>query len=248
MGALKHLILTRSAYGPGWSEDANRRRLAMTEGVTIRSLMAQTNRDFTWIVMLHRKDALLDERRAAYKAAGARFIYTTAEGDPSSVAFDAYRGGWGKAIGSRAGKVAMTRLDDDDGFAPWVVERFQAEARKCTRRTALICPIGIRVWNGGYTVVQHRSNAMHTLVTMPGETMTVYDYPHRFVGRHAWVRGVDARPAWVWSRHPDTISGWHVADMPLTDSIREMFPIDWSLFEGQFIRASVGHPRGRCFR
>lgn len=245
---MKHFILTRSAYGPSWSEDANARRLAMTEGVTIRSLMAQTERDFTWIVLLHKSDPLLERRKAAYKAAGARFIYTTIEADPSTVAFEGYRSGWAKAIGSRSDTVAMTRLDDDDGFAPWVVERVQQEAHKARKRTALMLPAGIRVWNGGYTIVFHRSNAMHTLVTPPGDAMTVYDYPHRFVAKHARVKGIDGRLAWVWSRHPDTISGWRVADLALSDKIRAMFPIDWSLFDGQHRRPTPGSCRGRFFR
>jgi hypothetical protein len=243
---VKHVILTRAAYGPGWDVDANRRRLAMTRAVTIPSLAAQTNPDFTWIVLLHRRDAILDERRAAFR--GAKLIYTDIDGTPDAVAFDAYKAGWARAIGSRQGMVAMTRLDDDDAFAPWAMARVREEAEKRTTRTILMLPIGIRVWQGGYTFVQHRSNAMQTLVTPPGDKLTVYDYGHRTAHKVARIKGIDARPAWLWSRHPDTLSGWRVSDRPLNDDIRALFPIDWSVFGSEYRKPSRTMPRGRSFR
>jgi hypothetical protein len=39
---VKHFVLTRSAYGPEWSVEANRRRLEITRAVTAASLAAQT--------------------------------------------------------------------------------------------------------------------------------------------------------------------------------------------------------------
>jgi hypothetical protein len=250
---VKHVVLTRSAYGPGWTPEANARRLAMTRAITIPSLAAQTAK-FSWIVLLHRKDDLLDERRATYKAAGAKFIYTDTSGDPADVAFVAYGADWAKAVGSRSMAVAMTRLDDDDAFAPWALAAIQEEALKRTRRTVLILPVGIRAWSGGYTTVVHQSNAWQTLVTPPGDTMTVYDYGHRFAARTMRKAGgtvkfiVDRRPAWLWSRHPDAISGWRVADKPLTDEIRALFPIDWRPLEGQHRPPSRRERPGRVFR
>lgn len=244
---MRHYVLVRSAYGPSWSLEANRRRLDISRAVTIRSLASQTT-SFRLLVLLHRSDPLLAERMAAFGAIGADFLYHDGTGTSAEVAFSAYRAGWAEAIGPRDETVAMTRLDDDDALAPWVVEKVQEEARKATRRTALMLPAGIRVWRGGYTIVFHRSNAMHTLVTPPGDEMTVYDYPHRFVAKHARVKAIDGRIAWIWSRHEDTISGWHVSDLPLTDKIREMFPIDWSLFDGPHKRPTPGARRGRCFR
>jgi hypothetical protein len=242
---MRHFVLVRSCYAPSsWDLEANRRRLDMTRAVMIASLASQSCQ-FRVLVLLHRSDPLLRERKAAFGEIGADFLYLDATGTSAEVAWQAYRAGWAEAIGPRADTVAMTRLDDDDGFAPWALAAVQERARKVTRRTALMFPVGLRVWAGAYTKVVHRSNAMHTLVTPPGDRMTVYDYGHRFVRRVAPVRALDARPAWIWSRHPDTISGWRMAAEPLTDSIRTLFAIDWSVFGEPRRHAMSG---GRFFR
>lgn len=244
---MRHIVLIRSAYGPGWTLEANRRRLALTAGVTMRSLRAQTTRQFSLIVLLHRQDPLLAERKAIY--AGAQFIYTDAIASPALVAFTGYRAAWAEAIGPRDEFVAMTRLDDDDAFAPWAMERVESEAGRARQRTILVFPLGIRVWQGGYSLVRHTTNAMHTLVTPPEDTATVYDYGHRKLRRFANVRNIDNRPAWLWSRHEDTISGWRLSSYPLTPYVRGLFPVDWSLFgEPQKQPKHSGRAAGFVFR
>lgn len=246
---MRQFVLTRAAYGPGWSLDANRRRLDFARGTSIASLRSQSLRDFRWLVLLHRRDALLEERRAAFGEAGAEFLYMDDLGTPGGVAYLGYRAGWADAIGERDGYVAMTRLDDDDALAPWAMERIRARAEKAVRRSILMLPTGIRVWCGRFTVVRHDTNAMQTLVTPPGDAMTVYDYGHRFARRVAPVTVIDRRIAWLWSRHEDTISGWKVADHPLTDEFRAMFPVDWSLFGASAPqRWAKAGSAGRTFR
>jgi hypothetical protein len=240
---VRHYVLTRAVYGPSWSVEANHRRLQMTRGVTARSLAPQTG--FEWLVLLHPADPLLEERKAAF--VGARFLYLDVSGTPSQVAAAAYRADWVGAIGRRDETVAMTRLDDDDAFAPWAMARVQQIARDTIRRTALMFRLGFRAWEGRYTLVRHDSNAMQTLVTPPGDYLTVYDYLHRYVRKTAPVRMIDNRPAWLWSRHPDTISGWRVAERPLTPEIRAMFDVDWSLF-GQPTRQPKALRAGHVFR
>lgn len=242
---MRHYLLTRSVYGPSWDLEANKRRLAMTEGVTVRSLASQGG--FEWIVLVHPRDPLLPQRMRAF--GDAQFLFLEADDAPSTVAFAAYRAPWADAIGDRGELVAMTRLDDDDAFAPWAMERIQTMATKVKRRTALVFPRGIRVWDGGFTLVRHTSNAMQTLVTPPGDTLTVYDYGHREVRKHAPVLELDNRPAWLWARHQDTISGWRFSDQSLTPKVKALFDVDWSLF-GE-ARAQPSHQlsaRGRCFR
>lgn len=246
---MRHLLLTRAAYGPAWSSEANARRLAMSAGVTIRSIAAQRERRFDWIVLLHRRDELLERRRAAFAAAGARFLYLDLDGSPADVAYHAYGASWRDAVGPRDEAVAMTRLDDDDALAPWAMGAIRHAAERATRRTIVMLPVGIRVWRGRYTLVQHRSNAMQTLVTPPGDTATVYDYGHRRARQFATVKMTDPNVAWLWSRHDDTISGWRVADRPLTDDIRAMFPVDWSLFGEAPTSVRRASPmQGRVFR
>lgn len=240
-------MLLRSVYGPSWSIEANRRRLAISQAVTIRSLASQTAHDFQVLVLLHPSDPLLRERQAAFGSIGADCLFLDATGTSAEVAFRAYRAGWAEAIGPRDELVAMTRLDDDDAFAPWALRRVQVSVPTIRQRTALVFPLGIRVWQGAYTMVRHDSNAMHTLVTPPGDAMTVYDYGHRFVRKVAAVRRIDSRPAWLWSRHEDTISGWRVAERPLTPEIRALFDVDWSVF-GEPRRQPKAAMVGRRFR
>jgi hypothetical protein len=246
---MRHVVMTRSAYGPAWDLEANRRRLEITRGVTVASMAAQTSKDWTWIVAIDRNDPLKAERKAAFQSAGVpvKFLFIESKTtDRAQAAVEAYRAPWGKAIGKRDQVVAMTRLDDDDALAPWVVERIQKAAGKPIRTTILVLPLGIRVWGGRQTIVAHGSNAMQTLVTLPGDDLHVYGYLHRQARKYGKVRGIDGRLAWVWTRHPDTISGWHNAEKDIPDRMRKMFPIDWSLLEER--RPNVPGPRGRTFR
>lgn len=242
--------MTRSAYGPAWDVEANRRRLAVTVGVTVASMRAQTNHDWTWLVVTDRNDPLRSERRAAFRSAGVpvRFIdIASTTTDRAVAAVEAYRAPWAEIIGPRDETVMMTRLDDDDALAPWAIERIRVEAKRVKRRMALVLPRGLRVWNGRCTIVRHDTNAMQTLVTPPGDTLHVYEYLHRKVRKAAMVRSIDNRLGWVWSRHPDTLSGWHTADTPIQPRLKDMFPIDWSLFAKVEPGRGSGPP-GRYFR
>lgn len=233
--------MTRSAYGPDWSVAANRRRLEITRGITARLMAAQTWRDWTWVVLLDERDPLLEERMAVFRDAAPRFEPvlwmphnpTAAPWDKrgaqtnerQKIAATAYRAPW--PTGDRSTVTVQTRLDDDDGLAPSTLASVARAVRR--RRMILMHPVGIRVWAGRYSVVTHRSNAMHTLVTPPGDKLTVYDYGHTLARRVAPVTMVDRAPAWLWVRHQDTISGWRKADRPIVPALDLMFPIDWSL-------------------
>lgn len=244
---MRHFVLTRSVYGVGWDLAGNRRRLAVTRGITVRCMAAQTDRDWTWVVLVDPADELLEERRAAFLSAGVPVIfidwhpaglaaapwdhYPEAVSLRGKVAATAYKAGWAEAIHAGKGVILQTRLDDDDGFTPDAMERVRAASlkAKASHRMAWMFPFGIRVWRGRFSRVRHVTNAMHTLETQAGDSMTVYDYGHRLVARVARVRFVDKDPAWLWARHPDTLSGWKKAEVPLTPAVRALFPVDWSL-------------------
>lgn len=246
---MRHYVLTRAAYGPAWDREANARRLEVTRGVTAASMASQTSKDWTWVVLLDRNDPLKAERKAVFESAGVPvrfFTIASRATDRSEAAFDCYKAPWEKHVGKRDDILAMTRLDDDDALAPWAIERIAKDAARIRRRTILVLPVGVRVWGGRYTLVQHFSNAMQTLVTLPGDDLHVYAYGHRKARHVAKLRGVDIRPAWLWTRHTDTISGWHLAEKPLTDAIRRQFAVDWSLLDAP--AANEPGPRGRVFR
>ncbi len=269
---MKHYVLTRSAYGPTWSPEANASRLAITRAVTAR-LMARQAVDWTWIVALHPEDPLLEERKAVFAAAAPRFIplmWTPDElkqapwdREPkvnvpvnSLVAAAAYRAPWRSVMSEDGDRLIQTRLDDDDGLAIDALERYQRAAGKVNRRTVLLFPIGLRVNGDQFQPIRHYTNAMQSLVTLPGDDLCIYDYGHTHCGdamllghsagcrrvrdglvRHGRgcmgspVKYVDRTIGWLWVRHRDTISGWKMTSAKLTDSIRRVYPIDWGAVE-----------------
>lgn len=241
---MRHYVLTRSAYGPAWTDDANRRRLEVTRAVTAALMAAQTCRDWTWVVALDPTDPLLDERMAVYEAAAPRFVpliwsppevpkgatwdrHRNTATKVQRIAASAYKAPWRGVMGDADERILQTRLDDDDGLAPDAMERYQAASRRIVRRTILMLPKGVRVWHGHYADVEHKRNAMHTLVTPPGDTRTVYDYGHATCNKAAPIVMVDQRWGWLWVRHRDTISGHKLASLPIDDAVRTAFPIDW---------------------
>lgn len=234
---MRHYVLTRSAFGPAWDLGANRRRLNITRAVTVRLMAAQTTSDWTWVVLLDERDPLLADRLSLYRDSAPAFapIIWHPPDEPlrrglervrqRSAAAD-YKAPWRRDIPADD-TVLLTRIDDDDGFAPDALARYQAAAEGITKRTALMLPMGIRVWKRRYSTVRHERNAMHTLVTPPGDTMCVYDYGHTKVADAAPVVMVDDGPGWLWVRHTDTISGWRRAEASITAEVRGLFPIDW---------------------
>lgn len=235
---MRHFLLTRSVYGPTWSLDANRRRLSLLEGVTARSVAGQEG-PWTWIVLTGVDDPLRRDREEVIRSACPGAIILPFAGpadiraiDKAGIAFEGYRAPWAEAIGDRDDRVLMTRLDDDDAFAPDAFARLhRAAAAAPPRRIAFIFPEGIRVWKGRFDRVRHESNAMATLMTPPGDHLTVYGYGHTKVRDVATVRFIDDRPGWLWVRHGDTISAWKRASHPLTPRIKANFPVNWSAIE-----------------
>lgn len=206
---MRQYVLTRSAYGPAWPRDANARRLAITERITAAMMAAQTVQNWSWVVLLDDRDPLLVARMRVFVAAAPMFIpilWHSEETDRNRAAAADYHAPWRSYLGNADDTILMTRLDDDDGFMPDALARYQAAAEGLTERTALVLPVGIHRWRGD-TLVRHETNAMHTLVTPPGDTLCVYDYGHMNVRQVAPTIMVDEDPGWLWFRHRDTISG-----------------------------------------
>lgn len=240
---MRHFVLTRAAYGPAWDLRANRRRLDVTQAVTARLMTAQTDRDWTWVVLLDARDPLGSERRAVFAdaAPASTFIEWTPPAHPKGASWDrhadenttvqriaaeAYRAPWREVIGTGE-PLMMTRLDDDDGLAPDALARYRAASAKVTKRTILMLPAGVRVWKDRYSDVRHERNAMHCLVTPAGDDLCVYDYGHAKCQKAAPIVMVDQRWGWLWVRHRDTISGWKRADKRIDPAVRLAFPVDW---------------------
>jgi hypothetical protein len=246
--ATRHVVLTRSAYGPDWSFGANLARLKVTEGITAVTMARQTAPPDTWhwIILLDARDPLIERRMAVYQAAALSpgFIFwqppeeaiAPAPWDPRAdpgrlegLAAAAYTAPWARAVGPRDEPLLQTRLDDDDGFAPDALERIARAGARLTERTILMLPIGYRTWRGQAERVVHLKNAWQTLFTPAGDELGVYDYGHTHAAEVAPVVMVDKDPGWLWVRHGQTISGTRTAAGTITPAIRAMFPIDWTL-------------------
>lgn len=235
MVALSHFLLTRSAYGPEWSVEANARRLRVTEGICARMIGLQDDTDFTWAVLLDPRDPLLEDRLRIFETATpGRFqpiLWETPGATVQAIAAAAYHAPWAEAIGDRSRGTLVTRVDDDDGLTADYLGMAKRGATGRLARVVLMMPSGIRVWEGRYSRVRHDTNAMHSLFTPPGDDLSIYSYSHRNVARIAPVSIVDEKVGWLWSRHRDTISGWKSADQPLTPRIRKLFPVDFSALQ-----------------
>lgn len=246
---MRHYVLTRSSFDPkAWDIGANRRRLDVTRAVTVPLIAAQTSKDFAWLVLLHPNDPLRAERLSAFEEAGVAVVPIVWSGRPKPAQWDnrrearrrpreqmaatGYRAPWQDAM-TPDGVLLQTRLDDDDGLVPDAIERYQAAARRLASqahpaRQILMLPSGVRVYRGRWNDVIHERNAMHTLVTFPGDTLCVYDYGHAVCHRTAPVQVIDREWGWLWVRHQDTISGWKTNHPNvIDDTVREAFPIDW---------------------
>ena len=243
---MRHYVLTRSAYGPDWDREANRRRLEITRAVTVRLMAAQTTDDWTWIVALDPRDPLLEERRSTFAAAAPQFVpllwtpdrldHTPWDSERkrnppvnSLVAAAAYRAPWRSVMDG--GPLLQTRLDDDDGLHPKALERYRRAAEKLRVRTVLMLPTGLRVYGPRFQVISHTKNAMQSLYTPADDDLCIYGYGHTKCHQVAPVRTVDRNWGWIWVRHRDTISGWRETRTGLTDQIRRIFPVDWAVVE-----------------
>lgn len=213
---MKHYVLTPSHRGPDYPIEANRRRLEILRGVTVRSLASQGT-DWTWLVYVNRDDPLLRERLAAFRSAGVRVV-PIYDGKPER------KIDW-------SGPVLTTRIDDDDAFARGAFAELhrELEQRPPKGREALIFPHGYRVNEGRYIPVTNRKNAWVSLYAPQGDRIHVRAIQHRRVWTLAPVRFLERRRAFLWVRHPDTLTAFRSTLYPITPEIQSMFDIDWSL-------------------
>lgn len=251
---MRHHVLTRAVYDPElWSLEANRRRLALLRGITAASLWAQTERRFRWVVLLHPDDPLHAEREVACNLAGCEvsFRYWAPPADatgPRTAALAYKLPIWREETAPRSEATLTTRLDDDDAFAPWALHRIRRAGHlqiPARERRALIAPVGFRVWDGHYSLVRHERNAWSTLLSPVGDDSVVYDFNHVRVGDDVPVSLLDDTPAWLWVRHPDTLSKHRRAEAPIDATLRDAFPgIDWDLLTVRRETVDAGQPDG----
>jgi hypothetical protein len=238
-----HYLLTRSAYPASYPLAANRRRLELTRHVTARSLAAQTERRWRWVVVIDPADPLLEERQAVLAGAGVPVIAVpihqvrdTDEIVPDGrlvADVDAPGRIWRRAIAADApaGRVVTTRLDDDDALATDALARIRSHLGEPDGPTAWVMPSGYKWHKGRVAAMSHPSNMFATL-DAPDELRTVMDVKHGVLRRYWPVRMVDRSPGWLWVRHADTRSGARNAARALSSSVADRFAVDWAYLRG----------------
>lgn len=238
MENIKHFVLIRAIYGEQHSLSANKRRLELTKGITVKTLAAQSCKDFEIAILVNPSDPLLQKRIDAFSEAGVKVTPLMWSSSATSsnqqaqmraeIAVQGYHHDWSQALDLGSYNTLTTRLDDDDGLHPTVLERVQKAAEKLTDLTVLMHPIGYRVYTGRQARSRHESNQFFTLFSPEGDSTHVYSRGHRRLGNWPIVM-VDEIPGWLWVRHQDTLSGCRKMDKPITKALKDMFPIDWSL-------------------
>lgn len=238
---MRHYLLTRSAYGPDVPLDVNRRRLELLRGITVRSLASQTTRDVTWLVMVDHDDPYLASRMDAFGESGLPVIYAPAGRLVRDHRFDRPWAAWSKYL-VRDGPTLTTRIDDDDAFAPWTLERFRQRSEQWAltlrgrRRVVWTMPHGVRVNGGRYNLREDWKNQFTSLYAPLNDTTTVMDINHTSVNKLARLRAIETPPAWLWNRHElarSSHSGATMKDIddmiPVDAAVRSAFDIDWAL-------------------
>jgi len=239
---MRHYLLTRSAYAPDVPIALNRKRLALTRGVTAPSLAAQTRHDVTWVVMVDEADPLYEERVAVLRSAGLPLILAPPGNTVRRDVHDMPWGPWADNL-EHDEPTLTTRIDDDDAFAPWVfdVVRQKAEEwmrRQPRRRLVLILPLGWRVASGRINERHDRVSQFSTLYAPRGDRGTVMDINHTRVRKLGKLQAASTQPGWLWLRHEETRSNNSRASMSdrdhmirVPDQVRRQFPVDWDLIE-----------------
>ena len=237
---MRHYLLTRSAYAPDVSIEENRYRLSLLEGVTVPSIRAQTERRVTWIVMVHKHDPLLKERRAVLEKAGLSLVTRHAE---KMILRNENRdkpyGPWAKYV-DWSESVLTTRIDDDDAFAPWALAKLRAEAERWRGgRSVLILPSGWISFGGLIEPVTWRIPPFTSCLAPLGDRTTIMDVNHTGADKLAPLRNVAREGAWLYVRHSATRSSYDKftflnrpkPQVLITDEVRSLFPVDWDLIE-----------------
>lgn len=198
--------------------ERNQRRIDLVRAITARSLAAQPS-GWTWIVYVRRDDPLLDERIGAFMEAGAP-VLTVTDTDEAEAIID-----W-------SGPVLTTRVDDDDAFTVDAFARLYRAIRPPSEPTAYMFPNGYHVRDGRIEPHRLHRNPWASVYSPVGFREHIRKHQHQRIPGAYPTRWVDERPAWLRVSHRDNDRPTsHRAHQPITDDIRRMFAVDWSVLE-----------------
>lgn len=223
-----HAVLTRSVYDPAqWDEASTRRRLRRFRAYAVASMAAQTVKPDVWVLAVHPDDRCRDERLDIAASAGVPLhVFDFAPtGDRAAIARAGYSHHWQLPATAKL----TTRLDDDDVLAATFVARLRAALDPARGLCAYVFPHGFRVLGQRVEPYHHPRNMFASVFTPSGDQRNVYNWRHMKIRDELPVVDVDDRPAWVWVRHDDALTGGRRRPTDrIDDRFRAMFPrVDW---------------------
>ena len=226
---MRHLVLTRAAYGPKYPLEANRRRLALTVAVAAPCMAAQYDRAWTWCVLLDPDDPLRDERMAAFSSAGPT-LFLDGSINPAGRQDSTALGRWNLSL---SGPTLTTRLDDDDAIAPWFLDTV---ARVQPKKRALISIPNGWWWADGQVRALRFQRNMFLSLYSPDGSHHIMETAHNRASHLGPTQDADRRPGWLWVRHRDARGGMLKAHRRVTGEMRATFPIDWTALDAAAYR------------
>lgn len=233
---MKHFVITR--FGLGISDESwYEYRISLFKSVTFNSLKSQTNKNFTWIILV---DPLISESANAQLAqCKAEFpqieIVTFAPLEdlvwdvvPRKMILEYCSDEW----------ILTTRIDDDDAWRRDYVEKLQKYANENLgeeKGAGIEFPEGWEIDISGKTVAHlryHFHSMGYSILTRRNELYTVYDGSHSDMAKNLEQRGYklivaeNSEKMWLYIRHRQAISPAN--RIKAASRHKE---IDWNTFE-----------------
>ncbi len=206
----QHFLLTRfniaspgreSAIrnAPGWLE----RRFALFEAYCLPSMVAQTTRDFAWLIYFDPATPDIFRKRIANAQQNFPFEARYVESfSAEMVANDVTA-----RLDRQDGLVLTTRLDNDDAVSRDFVERVQAAAMVQSPGTVLNFPNGLALRNGRLYTADDTSNPFTSLIEQAaGPVQTIWSAQHRDLGTRWKLVQVDLPPVWLQVVHGENVA------------------------------------------
>lgn len=205
---IDHVLLTRFNLPSAGVERSIRdqegwltHRVALFERYCLPSVMAQSIRNFSWIVYFDPASPdWLKARVAQYSATGILTpVYR------ASVSREQLVGDIHEATGGRGELLATTNLDNDDAIAVDFVERIQAIPRPANR-TAVFLVRGLIQGQAGTYLRVDRDNAFCTVIEPSGAPTTCWADWHMLLRRSMPVVELAGAPGWLQVVHGENVS------------------------------------------
>lgn len=211
----QHFILTRSCYRQTDLKYVHY-RFRLLRDFCARSLVDQTCHNFTWIVRCNPHSPLAGEYAELFRGLPFPVICLSSpppDKDASDTIYtkdSTWKPAIQKTLETQTTHVLTTRIDDDDGFAPFFAEKLQKTVQPIAKPVVWNYPTGyvLRLMSRGSMAHRWRfiKNQFASLLSPVDPLVTVNDATHGHIHDLGPIHVVSEKPAFIWVRHPLTKS------------------------------------------